>query len=346
MDPTIAVLLTQNGLTNGAIYALLALVLVMVFSVTRIILIPQGEIVAFAALTLAAIRAGQVPGTVWLVCGAGIVAAVMELVAARRSGGHEGSVRNAVLYALLPAAIAALAWLYVPLELGGWFDFAITLLLVAPLGPLMYRIAFRPVSDASVLVLLIIAMAVHYVLTGLGLVFFGAEGVRSAPILAGRGQIAGFSFSFQALFVIAASLAMIIAMALFFGRTLQGKALRATAFNRTGARLVGIRTESAGMLAFLLAAVIGAVSGLLIAPLTTIYYDTGFLIGLKGFVAGILGGLVSYPLAALGAVGIGLIESSSSFWASVFKDVIVFSLLIPMLLWRNLKADDMEENEE
>lgn len=346
MNSTIAVLLAQNGLTNGAIYALLALVLVMVFSVTRIILIPQGEIVAYSALTLAAVRSGEVPGIVWLLLGAGLVAATMELLAARRPGGHEGSVRTAVAYAVLPAAVAGLAWLTVPLRPGLWFDLAMTLLLVVPLGPLMYRIAFRPLANASVLVLLIVAMAVHYVLTGLGLVFFGAEGVRSPALLAGRVELAGISLSLQALFVIGASLGMIVAMAFFFGTTLRGKALRATAFNRTGARLVGIRTASAGMLAFVLAGLIGAVSGLLIAPLTTVYYDTGFLIGLKGFVAGILGGLVSYPLAALGAIGIGLLESYASFWASVFKDVIVFSLLIPMLLWRSLKATDLEENEE
>ncbi|MBB2971553.1 branched-chain amino acid ABC transporter permease [Mesorhizobium sp. RMAD-H1] len=346
MNTTIAVLLAQNGLMNGAIYALLALVLVMVFSVTRVILIPQGEIVAYAALTLAAVRTGQTPGTVWLLCGAGLLAAAMECAAAWRTGGYGGSMKRASLYAVLPIAIAVLAWTCIPLKPGAWFDVLMTLLLVVPLGPLMYRIAFRPLGDAPVLVLLIIAMAVHYVLTGLGLVFFGAEGVRSSPIMAGRVQIAGISISLQTLFVIAASLVMIIAMALFFSRTLHGKALRATAFNRTGARLVGIRTESAGMLTFLLAALIGAVSGLLIAPLTTIYYDTGFLIGLKGFVAGILGGLVSYPLAALGAVSIGLIESFSSFWASIFKDVIVFSLLIPILLWRNLKAEELEENDE
>ncbi len=78
-----------------------------------------------------------------------------------------------------------------------------------------------------------------------------------------------------------------------------GKALRATAVNRLGARLVGIRTTLSGQIAFLLASVIGAISGILIVPITTLYYDTGFLIGLKGFIAAIIGGLVSYPLTAV-----------------------------------------------
>jgi len=80
----------------------------------------------------------------------------------------------------------------------------------------------------------------------------------------------------------------------FFERTLYGKALRATAINRIGARLVGVRTELSGSLSFLLAAFIGALSGILIAPIATIYYDTGLMIGLKGFVGAILGGMTSY----------------------------------------------------
>ena len=96
---------------------------------------------------------------------------------------------------------------------------------------------------------------------------------------------------------------------------------------------------------FFFAALIGALSGLLVAPLTTIYYDSGFLIGLKGFVAAIIGGLASYPLAAGGAVLVGLLESFSSFWASAFKDVIVFTLIIPVLMWRSLTSHHVEEEE-
>jgi branched-subunit amino acid ABC-type transport system permease component len=90
---------------------------------------------------------------------------------------------------------------------------------------------------------------------------------------------------------------------------------------------------------------IGAFSGVLIAPITTIYYDTGFLIGLKGFVGAIVGGLGSYPLAAAGAVLVGLLEAFSSFWASAFKEVIVFTLIIPVLVWRSLTTHHVEEEE-
>jgi branched-chain amino acid transport system permease protein len=84
---------------------------------------------------------------------------------------------------------------------------------------------------------------------------------------------------------------------------------------------------------------------MLIAPITTIYYDTGFLIGLKGFVGAIIGGLASYPIAAAGALIVGLLESYSSFWASAYKEVIVFTLIIPVLLWRSLRTHHVEEEE-
>jgi len=76
------------------------------------------------------------------------------------------------------------------------------------------------------------------------------------------------------------------------------------------------------------------------------YYDTGFLIGLKAFVAAIIGGLVSYPLAALGAVLVGLLESYSSFWASPYKEVIVFTLIIPVLIWRSLTSQVIEDEQD
>jgi branched-chain amino acid transport system permease protein len=98
---------------------------------------------------------------------------------------------------------------------------------------------------------------------------------------------------------------------LFFERTLYGKALRATAVNRVGARLMGISTSAPGQLTFTMAAFIGALSGLLIGPTTTIFYDSGFLIGLKGFVAAVFGGLASYPLALVGALAVGLLEASA-----------------------------------
>ena len=109
---------------------------------------------------------------------------------------------------------------------------------------------------------------------------------------------------------------------------------------------MGISTTGAGKLSFALAAFMGALSGLLIGPTTTVFYDSGFLIGLKGFVAAIFGGLASYPAAALGALMVGVLESFSSFYASAFKEVIVFTLIIPVLLWRSFQHGHDDEEEQ
>ena len=78
----------------------------------------------------------------------------------------------------------------------------------------------------------------------------------------------------------------------------------------------------------------------------TLYFDSGFIISLKGFVGAIIGGLASYPVAAVGALAVGLIEAFSMFWASNYKEIIVFTLIIPFLLWRSLTSRHVEEEEE
>jgi branched-chain amino acid transport system permease protein len=184
---------------------------------------------------------------------------------------------------------------------------------------------------------------VHFALTGLGLLFFGAEGFRTPSLWDQRIAIGPLTLSGQAILIILVATALIVLFFLYFERTLSGKALRATAVNRAGARLVGISIDGAGRLSFTMTAFIGAVSGLLIGPTTTVFYDSGFLIGLKGFVAAIFGGLASYPAAALGALFVGLLESFGSFFASAFKEVIVFTFILPVLLWRSFRdphADD------
>ncbi len=215
---------------------------------------------------------------------------------------------------------------------------------MTPFGSLIYRVAYESLADASVLVLLIISVGVHFALTGLGLFFFGAEGFRNPSFWDERFTVGPLTLNGQTLIIFMASVAMIIGLWLFFERSLYGKALRATAINRLGARLMGISTDGAGRSTFTVAAFIGALSGLLIGPTTTIFYDSGFLIGLKGFVAAVFAGLSSYPQALLGALCVGLLESFGSFWASAFKEVIVFSSIVPVLLWRSLRDPHGEEH--
>ncbi len=346
MDSSVALVLAQDGITNGAIYALLSLALVLVFAVTRVIFIPQGEFVAYGALSMAAINAGFLPPTMWLVVTLGIAVAIVDSVAAL----HEEAAARLPMIIFKNAVLPILALVvvrYLPLKsLAYPLQVAIALAFVVPLGPQIYRLAFQPVAEATVLLLLIVSVAVHFVLVGLGLYFFGAEGGRTPAFTDGGITLGATYIQFQTLWIVGIAAALIAGLALFFERSIYGKALRATAINRTGARLMGISADLAGKLCFTLAALVGAFSGILIAPITTIYYDTGFLIGLKGFVGAIIGGLASYPLAAAGAILVGLLESYSSFYASAYKEVIVFTLIIPVLLWQSLTKHHVEDEDE
>lgn len=345
MDATVALVLLQDGITNGAIYALLSIALVLVFAVTRIIFIPQGEFVAYGALTMAAIEAGKAPPTAWLIVVLGAVVAVIDTVTALREDAKRRIPRILLVNVAIPVA-AAIAVRYLPLkDLGHPVQVLVALAFVVPLGPQIYRLAFQPVAEASVLLLLIVAVAVHLVMIGMGLWFFGPDGARTPAFTDGGFNLGPTFVQFQTLWVVGIAIALIAGLAIFFERSMYGKALRATAVNRTGAHLMGISANLAGNLSFALAALVGAFSGILVGPITTIYYDTGFLVGLKGFVGAIIGGLVSYPLAAAGAVLVGLLESGASFYASAFKEVIVFTLIIPVLLWRSLRSHHVDEEE-
>ncbi len=348
MSTDIALWLTQDGITNGAIYALLALALLLVFAVTRVIFVPQGEFISYAALSMAMLQLGQTPGTVWVLIGGGLLAAAFDAAKAWRENALRRLPRIVAMYIVVPIVMSLIAVWAAPRQLSPWLQALVVLGLVVPLGPILYRIAFQPLANASVIVLFVAAMAAHYVLTGLGLVIFGGEGLRANAFSDASFDVGVLNVSAQSLVVLVTTVAVMVALWLFFERTLYGKALRATAINRVGARLVGVRTELSGTLSFLLAAFIGGLSGVLIAPITTIYYDTGLMIGLKGFVGAILGGMASYPLAALGALGLGLLESFSSFWASALKETIVFTIIIPVLLWRSLTSrhHHVEDEEE
>lgn len=345
MDLSIAGILAIDGLTNGAVYALLALATVLLFAVTRVIFIPQGEFVAFGALTLAIMQTGRVPGTVWfllVLAGAAAIGDIYEGLRHRHPVARIG--KQLVRTLAVPVLVSLVAVWAAPRGFPLVVQALLALALVTPFGTLIYRLAYERLASASVLVLLIVSVGVHFALVGLGLFFFGAEGFRNPSFWDARFSAGAVALTGQALIIFLASIALIVLLWLYFERTLSGKALRATAVNRVGARLMGISSNSAGRLAFTMAAFIGALSGLLIGPTTTIFFDSGFIIGLKGFVAAVFAGLSSYPLALVGALLVGLLESFSSFWASAFKEVIVFSSILPVLLWRSLRDPHGEEH--
>ena len=338
MDLTILLMLAQDGIATGAIYVLLALGLVLVFSVTRVIFIPIGELTTFAALSLVALQNAQLPQPVWLLLVLGGACLLADLVAWRGHGPARRLLPAVLQYAVVPLALLAVFKLSEGHVLPMPVQVLLVLALTVPFGTMVYRLGYQPVAEASVLVLLIISVAMHFVLLGAGLMLFGAEGWRAQPLWDARFTMGLQSVSGQVLLVLGVTATLILALFLFFRGSLAGKALRAAAVCRRGAQLVGIGAEAAGRAAFTLAALIAALCGVLIAPLATIYYDSGFLFGLKGFVGAIFGGLVAYPAAAVGALLVGLLEAYASFEASAFKEVIVFGLIVPVLLWRSLTS--------
>lgn len=335
MDATIFAALLQDGLTTGAIYLLLAVGLLIAFSVTRVIFIPQGDLVSYAALSLAAMVGRQVPGTVWLL---DALCAAVVVLALRR-----GQVRTALAYGAGAASLTLACWAAARYGAPAPVLMLLSVAVVTALGPLLYRFCYEPLGEASVLALLIASMALHFVLIGIALYAFGAEGF-STPALTDASFDAGpLTVSGQSLCVFGVCLALVGALRWFFFGTLPGKALRAAASDRLGARLVGMEASLSGRASFALASAAAAVSGILIAPITPLSFDTGFEIGLKGFVAAVIGGLSSYPLAAVGAMLVGLLESFSGFWASEYRSVIVFALLIPVLVWLSLRHGGAED---
>jgi branched-chain amino acid transport system permease protein len=348
MSATIALLLAQDGLTNGVIYALLALAILLAFLVTRILLVPQGEFVVLGAITLSQLQRGQFADAVWLLAALAGLTIIIEAIRSWRTGRWRNLMWQAVFCLVVLAIATALARLAegsTALSL----QIVAVLCVVAPMGPMIYSIAFRDIAHSSILTLLFAAVAVHYVLQGLMLPLFGPEGFRLEPFIQGRVDIGITRLSLQLILVASVFAALVAAFWLFFRFALLGKILHATSVNRIGARLVGISPDMSGAVAFGLASLIGAISGILIAPLTTVYYDSGFLLALKGFVGAVVGGLASFPLAAVGSLLVGILESFSSFYASALKESLVFAALIPILLYMSvthLSGRGGEEHEE
>lgn len=348
MDTSIATILTTDGLAQAAIYLIIGLGLVLIFSVTRVIFVPFGSIAVFSALSLGAMESGQQPASIKLIGLFVVLALLMELVAAGRRRAWTRLPRVLICWLvlpLLPCAIAAWA----AGQNSELLRVAAAILLAVPLGPLIERVVLRPIANASVLALLIVALVLDLVLTGLGLLWFGPDGLRTKASLGGSFTLtSNMVIGYQTLLTI--GVAFIFSLIFYIGlqRTRMGKVLHATASNPLGARLNGIRPSFTASTAHIIAATLAGVVGVLISPVATIYYDSGLILTLKAFVAAIIGGMTSYPLTALGAVLVGVSESFASFWNSGLKDAIVFGLLIPILVLRSgfgRHSDDDEESD-
>ncbi len=333
---------------NGAIYALAALGLVVLYSVTNVINVAQGEFVMLSALTVASLRMDQVPGTVYILMAGLLAWALLD------AGRHlrERRPMRALVALAWPIAGAALAYVVVLLASRAGLPYLVQILLAVALttllGPVLFRVIVQPLPRASTVVFLILTIGLHLALTGLGLAFWGPQPYTLPPFQTGAGVSVGAArFGPQALWLLGVTVVLLLLLWWFFSRTLHGKALRAASVNRLGARLSGVSVVRAGSVAFTLSVFLSAVAGVLITPITKMAYDFGFLIGLKGFIGAIIGGLVSPVLAVAGALFVGVAEQLAAFYiSSAYKDVLVFLLIIPVLLIRSLQHQDFEEHVE
>ncbi|WP_347489040.1 branched-chain amino acid ABC transporter permease [Desulfoscipio sp. XC116] len=212
--------------------------------------------------------------------------------------------------------------------------FAITVLLVAVLGGVLERSAIHTARRASGLTLIIITIGLAISLRGLALLAWGTE-TYSLPAFSGGGPlfIQGAAITPQSLWVFGLVAVTLAGLYAFFELTYWGKAVKASMINRTAARLVGINPNTVSFLAFVTSGALGAAAGIFIAPITMTTYDMGFMLGVKGFVAAIIGGLGNVGGAVLGGLLLGVLESySAGLISSGSKDAITIIILLAVLL--------------
>lgn len=339
------ILLTQ-GLAGSAVYLMLGLGLVLIFSVTRVIFVPLGSIAVFAALSLAAMENGQTPPAINLVVLLVVLALVLEVVHLWRVQALKRLPRSLLSWGVIPLLPCAYTVWAMGQDAQGLRIIA-AVVLVIPLGPLIERVVFRPIARSSVLRLLIVALIVEFVVEGFALLWFGPNGIRTKASLDGSVAItANWIVDYQAMLIIVVAIVLSL---LFYGglqKTKLGKVLHATASNPTGARLVGIRPGFTATMAHSVAGTLAGIVGILISSTITIYYNSGLMLTLKAFVAAILAGLESYLLTIVGALVVGVPEVFAAFWNSAWQNVIVFGLLIPILAIRAAFSSHGDEDDE
>jgi len=221
----------------------------------------------------------------------------------------------------------------------GWpmlLAFLISVVLVTGMGALVQRLTIHPARGAPEVTMIIITLGTSIALRGLALIFWGTtpyslpEFTPGAPF-----NIMGAILSRQRVWIMGAAGAVLLLLYLFFEFTLLGKAVRACSINRQAAALAGINGETMSLLSYALSAALGAIGGIIIAPLTLVNYHMGAMLGLKGFVVAIMGGLVNAPAAVAGGLVLGVMEAfASGMLSSGIKDGVAFVVLVLVLLGR------------
>lgn len=211
----------------------------------------------------------------------------------------------------------------------------LAVLLGGVIGMALFKGGIEPARDAGVVPQIIITIGAALAMRGLVQVIWG-KGYHALPAFSGTEPIRflGATMLPQSLWVIGITCAIVLAMAWFFNRTRLGKAILATSYNRDAAKLMGINTNAIMLVSFALAGLLGAIAGIIIAPITFTYYELGVMLGLKGFVAAVLGGLGSFVGAIGGGLVLGITETMmAGYISSEYKDAVAFVLILLILFF-------------
>ncbi|MFZ2448504.1 MAG: branched-chain amino acid ABC transporter permease [Syntrophobacteraceae bacterium] len=268
------------GITNGSIYALIALGYCLIQNATGLVNFAQGEFVMLGAMVV-----------IWL---------------------HNG--------------------LHLPLPLA----FPISIVLVAMAGMALEQGPIRRSKNRDILTLVMITVGASISFRGASMMLWG-KSAHILPSLGGDSPLIFMNAAIlpQSLWILAFSVLVLGLLYFFFHMTLLGKAMRAVSDNRLGAALIGISANRLVALAFAVSGALGALAGILVTPITSMSYDGGLMLGLKGFSAAILGGYGSVPGAVVGGLLLGVIESlGAGLISSAYKDAIAFLLLLAILFVR------------
>jgi branched-chain amino acid transport system permease protein len=214
---------------------------------------------------------------------------------------------------------------------------ALMLAIIVPaiVGVLIEKLAIEPVKGAETVTLIIITIGASLVIRGLVAVFLG-KNTHSLPPFSGDApiEILGATLLPQSLWVLGVTALVVVVLWYYFNRTLQGKAMLATSYNRLAAELVGINTSWVLFMSFAMSAALGALGGILLTPITLTSYDVGIMLGLKGFVAAVLGGLGNGLGAVVGGLLVGILEAmGAGYISSAYKDAIPFVLILFILFF-------------
>jgi branched-chain amino acid transport system permease protein len=206
-------------------------------------------------------------------------------------------------------------------------------MIVVLIGAIFEKSAIYPARNASAATLIIITIGVSFALRGLAILIWGTQPLSLPPFTKNE-PITIFNAVLlpQNLWAIGISFISVFAMGYFFSKTYVGKAVTACVVNKFAARLMGINPEKMSLVSIALSAGLGALAGIIIAPISGASYNMGMMLGMKAFVAAVIGGLTNAPAAIIGAFLLGILEAfTEGLWSSGLKDAVSFALLLIIL---------------